>query len=91
MVNKEKIGGNTSGKPQVLITTGATEYSKVMNIYDIAGNVEEWTLEKTSITDYPCAGRGGSYDRTGSNCPAAGRIINSSDFSYNGGFRVSLF
>ena len=27
------------------IPTGSTEYSKVNNIYDMAGNVEDWTIE----------------------------------------------
>ena len=76
----------------ILITTGGTEQSKVMNIYDIAGNVLEWTLEKTSITGLPCAGRGGVYDDSGSFRPAANRYSPGTDLSdYNAGFRVSLF
>ena len=75
----------------ILITTGGTEQSKVMNIYDIAGNVLEWTLEKTTITG-PCAGRGGVYDDSGSSRPAANRYGPTTDYSdYNAGFRVSLF
>ena len=63
-----------------------------MNIYDIAGNVWEWTLEKTSITINPCAYRGGSYSYAGSNGPAAYRNYTSTDGSYDSvGFRVSLF
>ena len=76
----------------ILLTTGGTEQSKVMNIYDIAGNVWEWTLEKTSITINPCAYRGGSYSYAGSNGPAAYRNYTSTDGSYDSvGFRVSLF
>ena len=73
----------------ILLTTGADSSFSVQNIYDLAGNVWEWTLEKTSFR--PCADRGGGFDVTGSFGRAAGRVINSSDFSYNGGFRVSLF
>ena len=76
-------------KSSILLTTGADSSFSVQNIYDLAGNVWEWTLEKTSFR--PCADRGGGFDVTGSFGRAAGRVINSSDFSYNGGFRVSLF
>ena len=62
-----------------------------MNIYDIAGNVYEWTLELTSDTSFPCAYRGGSFISTGSNRPAAYRINGSRDSSGYLGFRVSLF
>jgi len=31
----------------ILLTTGADSSFSVQNIYDIAGNVWEWTLEKT--------------------------------------------
>ena len=76
----------------ILLTTGGTEQSNVMNIYDIAGNVIEWTLEKTSDTNYPCARRGGYYGSTGSGIPAADRNGSSTDYSVVFfGFRVSLF
>ena len=76
----------------ILLTTGGTEQSNVMNIYDIAGNVYEWTLEKTSDTSNPCALRGGGYNDAGSSFPAADRNNNSTDdSSFHFGFRVSLF
>ncbi len=54
----------------ILVTTGTSEQSKVMNIYDIAGNVWEWTLE--SFYDrVPFAYRGGSCDYDGVSSPAA--------------------
>ena len=76
----------------ILLTTGADSSFSVQNIYDIAGNVWEWTLEKTSSTSSPCAGRGGYFDNTGSNYPAAYCLSGSTDYSnYAVGFRVSLF
>ena len=39
----------------ILLTTGADDSFSVQNIYDIAGNVWEWTLEKTSDTSGYCA------------------------------------
>ena len=76
----------------ILVTTGTSEKNKVMNIYDVAGNVFEWTLEKTSYPSYPCACRGGGYGHTGSGRPATYRGRDSTDYSVNDvGFRVSLF
>ena len=51
----------------ILLSTGADESFSKMGIYDLAGNVKEWTLEYTSRTSRPCAHRGGSYDNSGSN------------------------
>ena len=76
----------------ILVTTGTSEKNKVMNIYDIAGNVWEWTLENTSYTDNPCARRGGRYIGTGSNSPASSRDnVITTDRGTTIGFRVSLW
>ena len=76
----------------VLLTTGADTSFSLMNIYDIAGNVLEWTLEKISGTDRPCAGRGGFYSNDGSDNPASDRYHNSTSSSYCSiGFRLSLY
>ena len=90
---KMKKTEQSSYKNGILLTTGGTEQSKVMNIYDIAGNVFEWTLEKTSFPPiHPCVHRGGYCDLTGSSDPVAYRDNGSSDESDSGtGFRVSLF
>ena len=77
----------------ILVTTGTSEKNKVMNIYDLAGNVIEWTLENTSDTVCPCATRGGYFMLTGSDNPAAYRddmCTNDSRHTFIG-FRVSLF
>ena len=79
-------------KSSILLTTGADSSFSVQNIYDIAGNVWEWTLEKASLTYNPCASRGGGYSHTGSDGPAAGRgISNAVGSNFISGFRVSLF
>ena len=89
---KMKKTEQSSYENSILITTGGTEQSKVMNIYDIAGNVYEWTLEKTSDDSYPCAFRGGSYYGNGSNRPAAYRTNhNTTNASHALGFRVALW
>ena len=89
--SRNKIAQSSDGNG-ILVTTGTSETNKVMNIYDIAGNVYEWTLEKTSRTSSPCAYRGGNFYNTGSNIPAAYRLsISTAHSDYDLGFRVSLF
>ena len=89
--SRNKIAQSSYGNG-ILVTTGTSEKNKVMNIYDIAGNVWEWILEKTSYTDVPCAYSGGGYGSSGSSFPAAGRDCGSADSSdISIGFRVSLF
>jgi formylglycine-generating enzyme required for sulfatase activity len=76
-------GGNTSfieingtyTKPEsrTLLTTGATERNSSMNIYDLAGNEYEWTLEFSSDINSPCSYRGGGYSNTGLAYPASSR------------------
>ena len=57
----------------VSLTTGATERNSVLNIYDLAGNGWEWTLEKSPNTNGPSVSRGGSCDDSGSRFPASNR------------------
>ena len=76
---------------EILLTTGADSSFSVQNIYDIAGNVLEWTLENTSNASDSCAGRGGYFYNTGSVYPAASRNDLSRSGSRDIGFRVSLF
>ena len=74
---------------QVLVPTGQT--TPVCNIYDMGGNVYEWTTESYSSTIYPCAGRGGGYTNDFANYPAGGRY-HASDYAFdNIGFRLTLF
>lgn len=57
-----------------LLTTGASEGTNKMNIYDFAGNEWEWTLEHATINNtQPCALRGSLNSLNGSEYPAASR------------------
>ena len=81
---------NTEG--EILLTTGAHSSFSKQKIYDLAGNVYEWTLEKTSSSDYPCAFRGGIYDRSGDYGPASSRFSDCPTSSNSSvGFRVALY
>ena len=89
---------HTSSKSRLLTTgadtdSGSTAKFDMQNIYDIAGNVFEWTLEHaTSDSSYPCAGRGGSYRDFGDSRPASYRSSYGATHSfYNLGLRVSLY
>ena len=76
----------------ILLTTGADSSFSVQNIYDIAGNVFEWTLEKTSDDSYPCARRGGVFFCIGSYGPAADRFYYVTTGAIDSvGFRLSLW
>ncbi len=81
---------------KILLTTGASEINRVLNIYDIAGNVSEWTLERyTANSNFPCGYRGGSYGYYGSASPfgpASSRDFYSTSDSYvTCGFRPALY
>ena len=65
----------------VLLTTGATERNSMLNIYDLAGNESEWTLEKYTVTSVPSVHRGGCFSNDGAYFPAAYRDISSTSFS----------
>ena len=93
-VTSSKTDSNTSYFQ--LLTTGASEDTKKMNVYDFAGNEWEWTLEHaTTYTDRPCSTRGGgsgSYGSYGYDFPASYRYGDSTTFSGNDfGLRVSLY
>ena len=86
--NKKEQGLYENG---ILLTTGATEATNLQNIYDIAGNVYEWTLEFYDASS-PCVPRGGSYGNHGSDCPAKYRgNDHTSNCSDSLGFRVGLW
>ena len=50
---------------KVLLTTGATNRNSKMNIYDLAGNMFECTIEKSNNDIAPASRRGGVYGHDG--------------------------
>ena len=86
------VEGYPKPNDSILLTTGATERNSVAGIYDLAGNVKEWTLEKTTYSGSPCSNRGGNYGGNGFNSPASHRSNHATSDSYdNIGFRLALY
>ena len=79
--------GNYSGE---IATCGSSDAYRIKNIYDLAGNVAEWTME-SYMTQYRSY-RGGSYNYKGYEQPASYRFHYApiSKFSVIG-FRVALY
>ena len=70
-------GDPSSEEPDVC---GAYDVYRQKNIYDMAGNVYEWTMEKYSANR---VSRGGSCDGSGSVLPASGRYGDNVDYAYS--------
>ena len=73
----------------VLVPTGQT--TPVCNIYDMGGNVWEWTTESYTRTNVPCAGRGGACSSSFAAYPAGVRNGHSDAADFYVGFRLTLF
>ena len=89
--NSTKWGNhwNTKNSPREVVETGSREKWCANNIYDFAGNVDEWTQEKYEIWFRVI--RGGSYNKQG-NFPVATRgFFDTFDGWDYTGFRVALY
>ena len=72
------------------IKTGTNDNYKLKNIYDMAGNVYEWTMEVED--DNKRIRRGGGYTNKGWNVPASYRSsLYTTDKAASIGFRISIY
>ena len=78
---------------QTGIDVDSNKSNCVKNIYDLAGNVREWTMESCNTNNRVL--RGGHYNDLGSSHPVSARYSiypsNSNSNSSNVGFRVALY
>ena len=84
-------GSDVTKDTSILLTTGATEINSSKNIYDVAGNCDEWTTE-AFLTGSRVV-RGGYHDNNGSNSPASYRdpYTPTTNYDYSYSFRPLLY
>ena len=81
----QKKNNNSS----TLVPTGQT--TAVSNIYDMGGNLYEYTTESYSYEGNPCVSRGGYYGNSYDRNPAGYRGSDIGNARSNFGFRVTLY
>lgn len=83
--------GNHGGYTGNRIPTGSVEEYQMKNIYDLAGNIEEWSMEVYD-TDQRII-RAGPFDLIGSQKPVTYRSnkANPTTVFHTIGFRVALY
>ena len=94
IVGDSKTWGNYSDdefeNSEGLQNTGSIPQTEKNHIFDLAGNVEEWTTEASSSDDR--VDRGGFYNGTGSDLPCYTRSVTSPDVTvFFVGFRLALY
>ena len=91
--NTSKSTATKSANSTTRIPSGAYDGANANNVFDLAGNVWDWTCESYgSGTGSYRSYRGGYYGLYGSSVPAANRNSNSPNYSYNNvGLRCALY
>ena len=103
VTSEQKSGTRASGYNYVLLSTGASDKAKRKNVYDVAGNLWEWTTESSYVASYAKYSktdfnvnthmlRGGSFCNPFGSNPACFRGYSfAANTNTNYGFRVALY
>ena len=103
ITNGQKSGTRITNYPYVLLSTGASDEAKRKNVYDVAGNLWEWTTEaayrasygnysKTNFEVNTHVLRGGGFHIAYGSYPACCRNYAYATHNHTSqGFRVALF
>ena len=84
--------GNIKKKEEgqgIRLSTGVSEFTKSNNIYDLAGNIDEWTVE--SFNDYGRVIRGGFFAADTGSSSSRNNSFSVTTSSYNVGCRAMLY
>ena len=89
--NSSGVTATKNENSNTRIPTGSSDYTKANNIYDLAGNVCEWTMEADSTSSSRCL-RGGNLSNYGDDIPASYRgSYDPSHSDYGYGCRAALY
>ena len=92
---KRQVTGapDTSTGKRLELATGSSEDFKAYNVYDIAGNMWEWTTETANKDSGYAVRRGGGFYNSGSGGPAVCSYGSNGvgDYDIHVGFRVALY
>ena len=88
--NYSTITGDTDTPSGSIQKTGSSDIWKTNNIYDLSGNLYEWTMEMYKDSEYKRACRG-DYASGNANCSAGHILAVVSKAYFHVGFRVSLY